>query len=177
MRGGCESAAVGAGTSWAKLSRRRKVKTSQLGAQGCQVRTLGAQTGRPKRTALGIHTGLGHCAPYLLRSGMAPNKRFLPRPGPGAGIGQIANSLYTETRPASRVTFCASALGSRSERQERRALGECVRAAACAETAGQGRAVGVRWTLPMWTQPGCFSVRKIKCLPSITPKTIPLRLR
>lgn len=100
------------------------------------MRTLRAQTGRPKRTALGIHTGLERCAPCLLRSSMPPNKRFLLRPGPRRQNRTNRKFAVPGDRPASRVAFCASALGSRSGRQEKRARGECVRAAACAGQQG-----------------------------------------
>lgn len=68
----------------------------------------------------------------------------------------MTNSLYPETRPASRVAFCSSALGARSERQEELALGECVPAAACAERAQLTPRVGVRWATPVRREPDFF---------------------
>lgn len=46
-----------------------------------------AQTGSPERTAPGIQTGLRRCAPVLLRSWMAQNKRFFLAPNLGTETG------------------------------------------------------------------------------------------
>lgn len=91
----------------------------------------------------GIETGLPLCALfYLVQDGP---KYELPKPRPGQRNGETANSLDAETRPASRVAFCSSALGARSEGQEKRALGECVQAAASAGPARSTPRVSVRW--------------------------------
>lgn len=116
--GECRLGALYAGRSWAELGRWPKAETPQRGGPRLSdEKPPQAQTGSSEGTALGIQTGLGHCAPSLLGSRVIRNQRFFPRPRLVAETEQLANSLYPEPRPASRVAFCASVLCAHSERQ------------------------------------------------------------